>query len=159
MKWIKWMDWNERIDNTELKSKTWGQREGNESYQCERGKGKPTRLLNEAAERTQLFAAKKGRLVEWKHTWRQCYCGTCLVPNRMLWRCVAKVAVQIWIMRGDDLFKDFVFLNVFFVFQSGAVFFATCCILEPESLTCMFLLHFGAKISDLHAIWFAALWR
>ena len=34
---------------------TWGQREGNESYQFESGKGKPTRLLNEAAERTHWF--------------------------------------------------------------------------------------------------------
>ena len=36
-------------------AKTWGQREGNESYRFESGKGKPTRLLNEAAERTHWF--------------------------------------------------------------------------------------------------------
>ena len=35
--------------------KIWGQREGNENYQFESGKGKPTRLLNEAAERTHWF--------------------------------------------------------------------------------------------------------
>ena len=79
---------------------TWGQREGNESYQSESGKGKPTRLLNEAAERTQLFAAKKVRLVEWRHTWRQRYFGRCPVPNRMLWRCVAKVAARNWMLRS-----------------------------------------------------------
>ena len=36
----------------------------NENYQFESEKGKPTRLLNEAAERDSFFAAKKVRLVE-----------------------------------------------------------------------------------------------
>ena len=130
---------------------TWGQREGNESYQCESGKGKPTRLLNEAAERTQLFAAKKVRLVAWKHTWRQCYCGRCPVPNWTLWRRVARVAVRNWMMRGDDFFQGFCFfLFVIFVVQSGAVFLAA--FWSQNLWFACFLLHFGARISDLHAI-------
>ena len=62
---------------------TWGQREGNESYQFESGKGKPTRFLSEAAERTHWF------LLCW-HAARQFYgfYGVILawyqVPNRIL---------------------------------------------------------------------------
>ena len=36
----------------------------------------------------------------------------------------------------------FVFFNVFFVFQSGAVFRAICCILKPKSLICMLFVAF-----------------
>ena len=122
---------------------TWGQREGNESYQCESGKSKPTRLLNEAAESTQLFAAKKVRWVEWRHTWRQCYFGRCPVPNRMLWRCVAKVAVQNWMMRGDDLFKEFVFLNVLLSFSLGQFSLLLAAFCSQNLWFACFLLHFG----------------
>ena len=41
------------------------------------------------------------------------------------------------------------FFIFFFVVQSGAVFLATCWILEPKSLICTFFVAFGAKISDL----------
>ena len=50
-----------------------------------------------------------------------------------------KVAVRNWMMRGDDFFSGFF---CFFVVQSGAVFLATCCILEPKSLICMFFVAF-----------------
>ena len=40
----------------------------------------------------------------------------------------------------------FVFLRIFFVFQSGAAFPAICCSLELKSVFCM---HFGARISHL----------
>ena len=124
---------------------TWGQREGNESYQFESGKGKPTRLLNEAAERTHWFllcwhAAGQfyDAILAWyqigffqvKHSgtkseashlcWHSsggrwealklCCTSSCTksnvsscgakvaVPNRMLWRRVAKVAVRNWML-------------------------------------------------------------
>ena len=57
------------------------------------------RLLNEAAGTTQLFAAKKVRLVEaflWKMS------GT----KSDALKCVAQVAVQNWMMRGDDVFRS-----------------------------------------------------
>ena len=51
------------ITKSDTSPQTWGQREGNKSYQFESGKGKPTKLLNGAAERTQFLPAKKVRLV------------------------------------------------------------------------------------------------
>ena len=42
----------------------------------------------------------------------------------------------------------FVFLRIFFVFQSGAAFPAICCSLELKSVFCT---HFGARISHLRA--------
>jgi hypothetical protein len=48
----------------------------------------------------------------------------------------------------------------FLCFQPGAAFLAICCILELKSVICM---HFGARISHLHAylafgFWILALW-
>ena len=66
-------------------------------------------------------------LMTWKHPIWYRYCSTTTA-------------------KGGHIF--FVFL-CFFVVQSGAVFLATCWILEPKSLICTFFVAFGAKISDL----------